>query len=213
MYHFQPMEGRGFQRSFQNQGDGHTCDVDPDRIHELVKESPTTCEPLVDRDTPCSGMEGEKFDQVCCLHSSLMCQRGCGVSTDNTMRTVNQGGEYFVSRMKQEDETIKYVMKTEWLHYRNTHNITTNAELSLPVNEYSALAIVHATNITKTEIVDTYGQVRRMSLIQPNTYQKHSPARVLRSYSRNEYTTNKAPSNCGKVDDVLRLIVVDANTI
>ena len=213
MYHFQPMEGRRFQRSFQNQGDGHTRDVDPDRIHELVKESPTTAKPLEDSNTPCSGMEGEKFDQVCCLHSNLVCQRGREVSTDNTMRTVNQGKEYFVSRTKQEDETIKYVVKTEWLHYRNTHNITTDAELSLRVNEYSALAIVHAENITKMEIVDTYGQVRRMSLIQSNIYQKHSPTRVLRSYSRNECTTNKAPSDSGEIDDVLCLIVVNANAI
>ena len=139
---------------------GHTCDVDPDRIHKLVKESPTTDEPLIDSNTPCSDMEGEKFDQVCCLHSHLMCQRGCEVSTDNTMRTVNQGGEYIVSRIKQEDETIGRVVKTKGLRYLNTHNRTISAELLLPLDEFSALAIVHVANMKKIEIADVCGQVR-----------------------------------------------------
>ena len=47
---------------------GHTCDVDPNRIHELIEECRTAAPPLVDGDTPGSDMEGEKFDQVSCLH-------------------------------------------------------------------------------------------------------------------------------------------------
>ena len=71
--------------------DGRTCDVDPNRIHELIEKCPTAVPPLIDGDTLGSNMEGEKFDQVCCLHPSPLRQiMGQGSSE---ILTVNQGGE------------------------------------------------------------------------------------------------------------------------
>jgi hypothetical protein len=52
-----------------------TCDVDPNRIHGLIEECPAAAPPLVDGDTPGSNIEGEKFNQVSCLHPSPLCQR------------------------------------------------------------------------------------------------------------------------------------------
>ena len=82
------------------------------------------------------------------------------MTTENTMRTVNQGEEPVGSRIKQKYETTEHVVKTKHLRYLDTHNRTTSPELLLPLNEYSALAIVHAVNMTKVEMADVYGQVR-----------------------------------------------------
>ena len=57
----------------------------------MIEESRTAAPPLVDRDTPGSSMEGEKFDQVSCLHPSLLLQRM--VQGNSVMLTVNQGSE------------------------------------------------------------------------------------------------------------------------
>ena len=70
---------------------GHTCDVDPNRIHELIEESRTVAPPLVDGETPGSDMEGEKFDQVSYLHPSPLCERM--VQGNSGMLTVNQWAE------------------------------------------------------------------------------------------------------------------------
>jgi hypothetical protein len=58
-----------------NGEDGRTCDVDPNRIHELIEECRTAAPQLVDGDTPGSNVEGEKFDQVSCLYPSPLRQR------------------------------------------------------------------------------------------------------------------------------------------
>ena len=71
--------------------DGRTCDVDPNRIHELIEESRTVAPPLVDGETPGSDMEGEKFDQVSCVHPSPLCERM--VQGNSGMLTVNQWAE------------------------------------------------------------------------------------------------------------------------
>ena len=59
----------------KQRADGHTCDVNTDRIHKLVHKRRTTATPLEDGDTLGSNMEGEKFDQVGCWHLSLSSQR------------------------------------------------------------------------------------------------------------------------------------------
>jgi len=66
------------------------------------------------------------------------------------------------------------------------------------VNEYSALAIVHAVNTTKRETVHV---------------KKHLPSWVSGRYQRTEGTIDEAPRNFGKVDDVLRPVIVNTNAV
>ena len=68
MYHLQPTVSHRLIRakSQLNGRGGRTCEVDPNRVHELGKESGTAAAPLVDGNTPGSGMEREEFNQVSC---------------------------------------------------------------------------------------------------------------------------------------------------
>ena len=84
------------------------------------------------------------------------------------------------------------------------------------MNEYSALAIVHAVNTTKREIVHAYRKVRSATsevVDDHATYQKYPPSRVSRCYQRNVCTINEAPRKFGEVDDVLRPVIVNTNTV
>ena len=92
MYHFQPIVPTSIRTTNHTNGLGErTCHIDPNRIHELTKECRTAGPPLVDGDTPGSDIEGEKFDQVSCLHPSPLRQRMAQGSSGRL--TVNQGGE------------------------------------------------------------------------------------------------------------------------
>jgi len=77
MYHLQPVVTHRLYQSHNLNPDErsrlHTCGVDPDRIHKLVEKCPSAIPPLIDGDTPGSGMERKKFDQVSCLHIQARC--------------------------------------------------------------------------------------------------------------------------------------------
>ena len=68
MYHLQPIVSCWFVRATSrlNGMGGRTCEVDPNRVDELGKESGTAAAPLVDGNAPGSGVEREKFNQVSC---------------------------------------------------------------------------------------------------------------------------------------------------
>ena len=97
--------------SQMNGVDGSTCDIDPNRIHELIEECRTSAPPLVDGETLGSDMEREKFDQVSCLHPSPLHQ---SIQGSSVVLTVDQGAECeVVSRTIQKHETIKRVVRME----------------------------------------------------------------------------------------------------
>ena len=66
----------GFIRALSelNRADGHTCEVNPNRVCEHVKECPAAAPPLVEGNTPGSHMEGEKLDQVSYLYPGVLRQ-------------------------------------------------------------------------------------------------------------------------------------------
>ena len=76
------MVSHGFVRATRrlNGADGDTCELNPNRIHELGKETRTAKPPLVEGDTSSPGMEGEKFSQVSCLRRVEVCYKVTGTA-------------------------------------------------------------------------------------------------------------------------------------
>lgn len=76
--------------------------------------------------------------------------------------------------------------------------------------------MVHAVKTTKREIVHAYEMVRRAASETVNdhiTYQEHRPSRVSRCYQCNECTIDKAPRSFGKVNNILRPVIMNANAV